>query len=142
MLRRGDTVHLVEILRLHGVLFGAVPIGGKTALTFILRGDSATNVATAVQGALAAANLNGAAVTVRPFDLPRVGLAEDLKPIERQTLDVALALGYYETPRRCTLDEIGRELGITKSAVHHRLSGVENRALRSIGDLTYRPDEE
>lgn len=56
----------------------------------------------------------------------------ELKPIELETARVALSLGYYESPRRCTMDDIALALGITKSAVFHRMHGLEAKAVRRL----------
>lgn len=47
--------------------------------------------------------------------------------LDVETLDVAFRAGYYSKPRGCTMDDLGVRLGVSKSAVYHRL----NRAVRS-----------
>ena len=74
------------------------------------------------------------AARVRPF---RFGGAEidplwRLKPTELEAARAAFALGYYENPRRCTMEDIARALGITKSAVYHRIHGLEQKAVRRL----------
>lgn len=54
---------------------------------------------------------------------------DPLRPIEEETLEVALALGYYDNPRSATMDDIAEVLGISKSAVYHRLNRVEGKAI-------------
>lgn len=49
----------------------------------------------------------------------RVGLS--LTDTQRQTLEVAYERGYFENPRKTTLEEIGDELGISRQAVSARL---------------------
>lgn len=115
-----------------GVLHSVSPSGAATLLTFLVRGNSPEEARDAVQRSAAAASLPVAALRVAEFRLDLAG--EALRPIERETLSVALALGYYESPRRCTMDDIGTLLGISKSAVYHRLSALERRALLALAE--------
>jgi len=45
----------------------------------------------------------------------------DISPKQRETLDVALAAGYFEVPRRATLADLADELGISEQGVSERL---------------------
>lgn len=47
---------------------------------------------------------------------------------QRETILTAHRMGYYETPRLATLDDLARVLDLSKAAVHNRLAGAE-RAL-------------
>lgn len=58
--------------------------------------------------------------------------ARRLDPGELETLRTAIRLGHYEKPRRCKLDDIARALGITRSAVWHRLHAIEQKAIRDL----------
>jgi hypothetical protein len=55
-----------------------------------------------------------------------------LDPLEAETLRKAIGLGYYEQPRRATMDDIARALGITKSAVCRRLNRLERAAVERL----------
>ena len=55
-----------------------------------------------------------------------------MTPRDLETARVAVAMGYYQSPRRCTMEDIARTLGITKSAVYHRMSKVEREALLAL----------
>lgn len=46
-----------------------------------------------------------------------------------ETLHLAASMGYYESPRRCRMEDIANELGISKSAVYHRMNKVEREAI-------------
>lgn len=46
-----------------------------------------------------------------------------------ETLKTAVRMGYYESPRGCTMEDIATTLGITKSAVYHRMNKVERVAV-------------
>ena len=46
---------------------------------------------------------------------------------QREAFDTAVSLGYYDRPREASLDEIATELGISRSAVSHRLCAVRRR---------------
>lgn len=59
-------------------------------------------------------------------------LARRLNLAEAETLRLAVRLGYYEKPRGCTMDELAAALGITKSAVCHRLNKLEQKAILSM----------
>lgn len=72
--------------------------------------------------------------TVRPFP-GASGDAEpawQLKATELEAARAALAMGYYDAPRRCTMEHIARALGITKSAVFHRIRGLEEKAVKRL----------
>jgi len=47
-----------------------------------------------------------------------------------KVLEKALSLGYYEQPRRVNLDELARELGMSKSTVASILRRVEAKAVK------------
>lgn len=51
----------------------------------------------------------------------------------RQTeiLKIAHALGYYRTPRACTLDDVARALGISANAIHKNLTAAEQKIVAS-----------
>jgi hypothetical protein len=59
---------------------------------------------------------------------PSRGLSEK----ELATLRTAVALGYYETPRRCTMEDLGAALGVTKTSVFRRLAVAERRAAEEL----------
>lgn len=67
-----------------------------------------------------------------PFFFGTFQHEQDLRPIEIETARVAVAMGYYESPRRCTMEEIAAALGITKSAVFHRIYGIETKAVQRL----------
>lgn len=46
---------------------------------------------------------------------------------QEEILKIAHALGYYRTPRGCTLDEVARTLGISANAIHKNLSAAEQK---------------
>ncbi len=51
---------------------------------------------------------------------------------ERETARIAMARGYYRTPRACTMEDLAREIGISKSAVYHRLAGLERKSVQAM----------
>lgn len=65
-----------------------------------------------------------------------------------ETLGTAIRMGYYRSPRNCTMQDIADVLGITKSAVYHRMNKVERVAVGRLyeemthgaGDPPHRPD--
>lgn len=59
-----------------------------------------------------------------------IGTYEDaLTPKQAEILKMALALGLYDTPRRCTLDDLAAIFGISKAAAHNRMKGAERKIL-------------
>lgn len=57
-----------------------------------------------------------------------VGLRLDLRSItdkQREAVEAAIEEGYYETPRRATLEDLAERLGVSRSAVSQRLRAVE-----------------
>lgn len=59
-----------------------------------------------------------------PVDLP-----EPLSPRQEEVLKVAHALGYYRTPRGCTLEQVANTLGVSANAIHKNLVGAEARII-------------
>lgn len=61
------------------------------------------------------------------FDLERIYTdpghdgASNLTDPQREVLQVALRLGYFEVPRQSSMDEVAEELGISEQAVSERL---------------------
>jgi hypothetical protein len=46
---------------------------------------------------------------------------------QRELLEAAVAAGYYETPRECTLSELADRLGVAKSSLSETLRRAEGR---------------
>lgn len=132
ILRQGEVGALVARLAPLAILESAVPHRGQTRLTFLVRAADAADARSFLTHAAAEVGLSGT-VEARVFGIPQ-SLTASLPRGESDTLETAIRLGYYETPRRCTMDDIGRELGITKSAVYHRLSAIENNALHALAE--------
>lgn len=53
---------------------------------------------------------------------------------QQEAAVLAVSKGYYQTPRRTSVDRIADELGITKSAVSQRLSAVESKLATAVFD--------
>lgn len=51
---------------------------------------------------------------------------------QKEAVSTGISLGYYDTPRRCTLSEIAEELDVTKSAVGRLLHRAETRMVKSV----------
>lgn len=73
-------------------------------------------------------------VSIRPVEghPPGGGAGRGLTDRQREVLDIAQALGYYETPRRSTLQDIAETLGVSENAVHKNLTAAERKII-----LTY-----
>jgi hypothetical protein len=55
--------------------------------------------------------------------------AENLTPKQLEVIKTALALGFYNTPRDVTLDDLSNIFGISKAAVHNRLQAAERKVI-------------
>jgi predicted DNA binding protein len=53
---------------------------------------------------------------------------------QREAATMAVSEGYYETPRQTSMDELATALGISKSALSQRLSGVESKLVTAAFD--------
>ncbi len=71
------------------------------------------------------------AVRFEPLDARAVQFLEDLTPKQRETLQAAYALGYYETPRRVTLRELARMAHRDPSSVMALLRRANRKLLES-----------
>lgn len=56
--------------------------------------------------------------------------AKVLTPRQQEVLKMAIAMGYYNDPRACTLEELAVSFGVSKAAVHKRLQLAENALIR------------
>ena len=73
-------------------------------------------------------------------DASERGRRFDLTPDQREALVLALRRGYFASPREVSLDELARELGISRQAVSQRIRRGNERVLRNafrsaFGDL-------
>jgi predicted DNA binding protein len=55
--------------------------------------------------------------------------AESLTQKQLEVIKTALALGFYNTPRNVTLDDLSNIFGISKAAVHNRLQAAERKVI-------------
>lgn len=53
---------------------------------------------------------------------------------QREALDAAVTSGYYDSPKRVSLGELADDLGISKSALSHRLRAAESKLVTSVLD--------
>lgn len=51
---------------------------------------------------------------------------------QREAIELAVEKGYYETPRQTDLGELAMELGVSKSAVSQRITGVESKLVAGL----------
>lgn len=63
---------------------------------------------------------------------------DDLTELQRDTLEDAVRLGYYEYPRRISLTELARRRGVAKSTISQTLRSVERKIMA--GHVTQRDD--
>lgn len=50
-------------------------------------------------------------------------------PRQEEVLKIAHALGYYRTPRACTLEHVAKTLGVSANAIHKNLSSAESKVI-------------
>ncbi len=55
--------------------------------------------------------------------------AENLTQKQLEVIKTGLALGFYNTPRDITLDDLSSIFGISKAAVHNRLQAAERKVI-------------
>jgi hypothetical protein len=55
---------------------------------------------------------------------------EGLTPGQDEVVKMAVALGYYDTPRGCTLEDLAEAFGVSKAAAHKRLKAAENKIIQ------------
>lgn len=55
----------------------------------------------------------------------------DLTRRQREAVETALSIGYYERPRTATLEDLAKRLEITKSAASQRLNAAETKLVKS-----------
>jgi predicted DNA binding protein len=65
--------------------------------------------------------------------------AEGVTDREREVLETAFDLGYYETPREISLDSLGEELGVSDVAVSKTLRRAERKVLADTLPATEEP---
>lgn len=72
-------------------------------------------------------------VHVRDFDPKAFGDRSQalLEPEQEDLVRLALAMGYYDTPRRCSLEDIAGRVGLSVSPVHKKLKEVEHVLIRA-----------
>ncbi|HEV8360657.1 MAG TPA: helix-turn-helix domain-containing protein [Candidatus Thermoplasmatota archaeon] len=70
-------------------------------------------------------------VHVGPYMAPALAQArEGLTPGQNEVLKMAVALGYYDTPRGCTIEDLAEAFGVSKAAAHKRLKAAENKIIK------------
>lgn len=75
---------------------------------------------------------------VRVTEFNPVEMSERLVPLldpdQEELVRLALSMGYYESPRRCNLEDIARRVGLSVSPVHKKLKDVEHTLINSYLD--------
>lgn len=112
--------------------------GTEEQWTFDIRGDSRSDIATFHSRCREV----GIPVTLTELhELTPVETAteEALTPKQQEALLLAYDLGYFESPREATMEEIGEELGISQQAVSSRLRRGLRHILKHTLSETERP---
>lgn len=70
-------------------------------------------------------------VHVGPYVPPALSEGrEGLTPGQDEVLKMAVALGYYDTPRAVTVEDLAEAFGVSKAAAHKRLKAAENKIIK------------
>ncbi len=121
----------LELRREHEVFF-EFPIEGTRdgKLRVVMIGE--TNEM--LQSALAdvPAELDATVERIRPYPEHPDDFRGVLTDRQREVLDAALDLGYYEVPRRATHEDIADEMGLTTPTVTEHLQKVEARVFAAL----------
>jgi DNA-binding CsgD family transcriptional regulator len=67
-----------------------------------------------------------------PYRERRLSVADLLTDRQREVLDVAVDLGYYEVPRRATHRDVAERLGLSVGTVSEHLQKIEARVFGSL----------
>jgi predicted DNA binding protein len=72
-------------------------------------------------------------VRVSEFDPKSLGdrSAGLLEPEQEELVRLAIVMGYYDTPRRCNLEDIAARVGLSVSPVHKKLKEVEHTLIHA-----------
>lgn len=70
-------------------------------------------------------------VSLQPLSkgAPPASWPEPLTQRQLEVLRVAYALGYYRTPRACTLEQVAKTLGVSANAIHKNLVLAESKLI-------------
>lgn len=60
---------------------------------------------------------------------------DNLTEKQRNTLEIALEMGYYERPRKADLTDLSDQIDISKSAVSQRLRTAEAKLIKDAFDI-------
>lgn len=67
-------------------------------------------------------------IRYRDFDPDRAVASDNsLSDKQQEVVRVAYSMGYYETPRQCTLQELADVFGVSKAAIHMRIRTAERK---------------
>lgn len=66
-------------------------------------------------------------VSMGPYAPDAEGVFADLTDRQAEVLETAIRMGYYETPREATLEEIAGELGIDHGTVGRHIRAIESK---------------
>lgn len=117
-----DCVFDIDEVR-HGSLIVSLVVEQRSLLTEIV---------TALKSIGATVSLRRIApLETNPDDVLEID-ASSITAKQREAVELAVELGYYDRPRRATLDDLADRLGVSKSAVSQRLTAVEETLVRSL----------
>ncbi|HVL86637.1 MAG TPA: helix-turn-helix domain-containing protein [Candidatus Thermoplasmatota archaeon] len=81
---------------------------------------------------------------VRVADFDPVAMSDRLVPMldpdQEELVRLALSMGYYESPRRCNLEDIARRVGLSVSPVHKKLKDIEHTLINGYLDPSTRKE--
>ena len=72
----------------------------------------------------------------------QVGEDELLTDAQRELVETAIEMGYYETPRECSLTDVAAAVGRAKSTVSEMLHRAEGTIIKEVIDIDRTKDED
>jgi predicted DNA binding protein len=110
-----------------GLLFDSTRRGNSHVWRILVRESGAVGD---LYDALSASLPAGVSVSFRRLTAPerwgdRTGTVADLSPEQREAIEEAVRMDYYETPRQATLSDLSASLDVPQSTVRYRLRRAE-----------------
>jgi predicted DNA binding protein len=117
-----------------GTLFDSTRRGGRHEWRLLMRSDRRVGD---LYGALVADLPPGVSVSFERLVAPdrwgeSTGTLADLSPEQRATIEAAVEMDYYDTPRGATLGDLAATLGVPQSTFRYRLRRAEAGLVRSL----------
>ncbi|MHC3439831.1 bacterio-opsin activator domain-containing protein [Natrialbaceae archaeon A-gly3] len=150
----GGTLELLLAVPILGVSLGQYAVGisqfratpeAVTVTLEVARPEDVRAIADDILKRYPGATLRGKrSQTASDSDRDRLRAFQDsLTPRQREVVQIAYLNGYFDSPRRCTGEELGEKLGISAQAVYNHLRAAQRQLFdEAFGQLLAVPDDE